>query len=87
MSIDSTISKRVDTSAAWINSILLVMNLMVLLKIFFAPWKLVILNTLLRVWRYGQTQCRYFVDNPARLSLGLAFLLSEETLIMKLSNF
>jgi hypothetical protein len=80
-------AKRADTSVAWINSIFLVMNLMVLLKIFFAPWKQVMLNTLLRVSCYGQTLRRYFGDNPARLSLmpvkfvGLAFFLSKETLL------
>ncbi len=31
-------AKRADTSSAWINSIFLVMNLIILLKIFFAPW-------------------------------------------------
>jgi hypothetical protein len=46
-----------------------VMNLMVLLKIFFAPWKQVMPNTLLRVSCYGQTLRRYFDDNPAHLSL------------------
>jgi len=32
-------AKRADTSAAWINSIFLVMNLLILLRIFFALWK------------------------------------------------
>jgi len=31
-------AKRADTSSAWINSIFLVMNLIILLKVFFAPW-------------------------------------------------
>jgi hypothetical protein len=31
-------AKRADTSSAWINSIFLVMNLIILLKIFFARW-------------------------------------------------
>ncbi len=31
-------AKRADTSSAWINSIFLVMNLIILLKIFFVPW-------------------------------------------------
>jgi len=39
-------AKRADTSLAWINSIFLVMNLMVLLKIFFACWISVVLNRL-----------------------------------------
>ena len=33
-------AKRADTSAAWINSIFLVMNLQILLRIFFALWKM-----------------------------------------------
>jgi hypothetical protein len=32
-------AKRADTSGAWINSIFLVMNLQVLLRIFFVLWK------------------------------------------------
>ena len=32
-------AKRADTSVAWINSIFLVMNLLILLRIFFAPLK------------------------------------------------
>jgi len=32
-------AKRADTSVAWINSIFLVMNLLILLRIFFALWK------------------------------------------------
>jgi hypothetical protein len=32
-------AKRADTSAAWINSIFLVMNLQILLRIFFVLWK------------------------------------------------
>ena len=39
-------AKRADTSVAWINSLFLVMNLMVLLKRFFARWKSVILVAL-----------------------------------------
>jgi len=33
-------AKRADTSVAWINSIFLVMNLLVLLRLFFALWKM-----------------------------------------------
>ena len=32
-------AKRADTAEAWINSIFLVMNLQILLRIFFALWK------------------------------------------------
>ena len=32
-------AKRADTSYAWINSIFLVMNLLILLRIFFAPFR------------------------------------------------
>ena len=42
-------AKRADTSAAWINSIFLVMNLMVLLRIFFALDKF---TRLRRLWRF-----------------------------------
>jgi hypothetical protein len=31
-------AKRADTSSAWINSIFLVMNLIILLKVFFVRW-------------------------------------------------
>lgn len=47
-------TKRADTSLAWINSIFLVMNLMVLLKYFFACWKRVILITLTHLHRSDQ---------------------------------
>ena len=35
-------AKRADTSVAWINSIFLVMNLLILLRIFYLLWKRVI---------------------------------------------
>jgi hypothetical protein len=35
----------------------------------FASSKQMIFNTLMNVSGYGQTLCRYFVDNPARLLL------------------
>ena len=41
-------AKRADTSSAWINSIFLVMNLIILLKIFFVPWIKVAYQTLAR---------------------------------------
>jgi hypothetical protein len=52
-------AKRADTSVAWINSIFLVMNLLILLRIFFALCKTgsVLLSTVL-VW------LRYALDRP-----------------------
>jgi hypothetical protein len=43
-------AKRADTSSAWINSIMLVMNLLVLLKVFYAPLLRIII---------GRTVCRF----------------------------
>ena len=40
-------AKRADTSSAWINSIFLVMNLIILLKIFFVPWIGVLVRALM----------------------------------------
>ena len=44
-------AKRADTSVAWINSIFLVMNLALLLKVFFVRWKLATLHVLSHLWR------------------------------------
>ena len=44
-------AKRSDTSVAWINSIFLVMNLLILLRIFFAHFKRRINRALLWLWR------------------------------------
>ncbi len=44
-------AKRADTSAAWINSIFLVMNLLILLRIFFALGKKGLMVNVLRVWK------------------------------------
>ena len=62
-------AKRADTSLAWINSIFLVMNLVVLLKLFFARWKPLVLPTLSRLWRSYQTR---FLSS--RSSIPLAYL-------------
>jgi hypothetical protein len=43
-------AKRADTSAAWINSIFLVMNLQILLRIFFALWKMAAAAVGLQQW-------------------------------------
>ena len=43
-------AKRADTSSAWINSIFLVMNLIILLKVFLLPWIKVVVQTLTRCW-------------------------------------
>jgi len=44
-------AKRADTSAAWINSIFLVMNLLILLRIFFTPSKKGLMVDVLYVWK------------------------------------
>ncbi len=44
-------AKRADTSAAWIHSIFLVMNLLILLRIFFALSKKELMVAVLRVWK------------------------------------
>ena len=44
-------AKRADTSAAWINSIFLVMNLLILLRIFFVLSKKELMVDVLRVWK------------------------------------
>ncbi len=46
-------SKRADTSIAWINSIFLVMNLIILLKVFFASWIKVVCQSLAQHWLSG----------------------------------
>jgi hypothetical protein len=43
-------AKRADTSSAWINSIFLVMNLLILLKVFLLPWIRVACQGLVRLW-------------------------------------
>ncbi len=60
-------AKRADTSSAWINSIFLVMNLLILLKIFFALWKnavAVIVLSRLRVEKvlFGHRQAHPTLD-------------------------
>ena len=64
--------KRTDTSSVWINSILLVMNLLILLKILFAPIKKGIAVRLVPLLRAVEvlfcqqahpTQRQYFVSD------------------------
>lgn len=57
-------AKRADTSLAWINSIFLVMNLMVLLKYFFACWKRVLLITLTHLRQSDQAPFINITKNP-----------------------
>ena len=52
-------AKRADTSSAWINSIFLVMNLLILLKIFFAPWIKAVHQPLSRIWTSAWALLRY----------------------------
>jgi IS5 family transposase len=47
-------AKRADTSVAWINSIFLVMNLVLLLKVFFAGCKQVVFRIFIPTWRTYQ---------------------------------
>ena len=48
-------AKRADTSFAWINSIFLVMNLQILLRIFFALWKRGVAVFLLSLFEHRET--------------------------------
>ncbi|MCP4878800.1 MAG: transposase, partial [Gammaproteobacteria bacterium] len=52
-------AKRADTSSAWINSIFLVMNLVILLKIFFAPWITAARQSLSWIWTSAWALLRY----------------------------
>jgi hypothetical protein len=59
-------AKRADTSVAWINSICLVMNLMVLLKHFLTGWKSVILIRLAQLRRPDRASFAYLTKHLAR---------------------
>lgn len=52
-------AKRADTSLAWISSIFLVMNLLVLLRVFFALCKRGIAGILLSLLSARKTLCRH----------------------------
>ena len=54
-------AKRADTSSAWINSIFLVMNLLILLKVFFAPWIKAVRRRLSGIWSSAWVllRCRF----------------------------
>ena len=52
-------AKRADTSSAWINSIFLVMNLLILLRIFFALYKKFVVGFLLPTLRVATMQFRH----------------------------
>jgi len=52
-------AKRADTSSAWINSIFLVMNLIILLKVFFARLIMVVHQPLSRIWTSAWALFRY----------------------------
>ncbi len=52
-------AKRADTSSAWINSIFLVMNLLILLKVFFARWIKAVRQRLSRIWASAWAVLRY----------------------------
>ena len=56
-------AKRADTSVAWINSIFLVMNLLILLKVFFVPKIRRLIDSITNTWRHqlqldGYGSCR-----------------------------
>lgn len=53
-------AKRADTSGAWINSIFLVMNLQILLRIFFALWKRGAVAAWLSRWRIVERLMRSY---------------------------
>jgi IS5 family transposase len=57
-------AKRADTSLAWINSIFLVMNLLVLLRIFFARCKGSVAAVLLLLLPVGQTLLHHRGTRP-----------------------
>jgi len=50
-------TKRADTTAAYINSIFLVMNLLVLLKIFFAPHKVLFEELIRKLFHSPRSVC------------------------------
>ena len=54
-----TEANRADTSSAWINSIFLVINLLILLKIFFVPWLKAVRQPLSRIWTSAWALLRY----------------------------
>ena len=58
-------AKRADTSLAWINSIFLVMNLLILLRVFISLQKLGLTSTILRIKR---VMCRLWQAVFGRLS-------------------
>jgi hypothetical protein len=57
-------AKRADTSSAWINSIFLVMNLLILLRIFFARYKTFVVGFLLPTLRVATMQFRHRANYP-----------------------
>jgi len=57
-------AKRADTSTAWIHSIFLVMNLLILLRIFFALYKSDVVWGLLALRQRGQMLFRYRPTHP-----------------------
>ncbi len=66
-------AKRADTSSAWINSIFLVMNLLILLKIFLLLWIKVACQVLARFWSTywavfgcGLADSRFKIDRVAQ---------------------
>lgn len=61
-------AKRADTSAAWINSIFLVMNPLIRLRIFFARCKKGTAAVVLALWLIGQALLRHRNTRPSVIS-------------------
>jgi len=57
-------AKRADTSFAWINSIFLVMNLLILSRIFFAPFRGSLIAALWSLLSVGQMRLRHHDTRP-----------------------
>jgi hypothetical protein len=65
-------AKRADTSSAWINSIFLVMNLLILLKVFFAHWIQAACQLLAQYWASVWALLRYRLADLYFRKLGTA---------------
>ena len=64
-------AKRADTSAAWINSIFLVMNLLILLRVFFTLMKQRATKPAMALWRLNEMlRQRWRVDGGGPVHLG-----------------
>ncbi len=78
-------AKRADTSSAWINSIFLVMNLLILLKVFFALWIKAACQPLSRIWASTLALLRYRFAGLCFRMLGVAR--DENTVLTRNPSF